>query len=386
MAVTVRNLFKNGAFLYKMNLLAGKGGLDNPVQWVHRIEDIGSKNFLHGNELVFTAGILNGRDGWLLDITRELNETGASALVVKMGSHTQEIPAAVVEYCNTVNLPLFTIPWETKMVDMSKDFCQRIIQNERRENTIMSVMKNIIFKVGDIETQVLQMERYGFQRNSPFCFITVQAGDAGSLPADELQAALKSAAERAARDRDGLFVTFTYNECRVLVLANYADDAVGVYLEEFLQLAGRRLPGVRLHIGVSPNQTGIYDQNVNLEKALSAMEMAQKRGETAAYYDRLGIHKVLYAVQDKSVLRSFYHETIGKLEQYDRENGTGLMPFLKDYLDNNGSLQLVADKHFVHRNTVTNQLNRIKGITGLSPFELADKVKLAMGFYIKDIT
>ncbi len=68
MSVMVKKLYKNGTFLYKMQLLAGRNGLNNLVQWVHIIEDPTVISFLHGNELVFTAGILNqGRTGcWIL--------------------------------------------------------------------------------------------------------------------------------------------------------------------------------------------------------------------------------------------------------------------------------------------------------------------------------
>ena len=159
MAVTVNKLYKNGAFLYKMSLLAGKGGLGGLVQWVHIIEDEDVTSFLHGFELVFTAGILNRRAGWLLDFARKLHAAGASAFVVNLGPHTQAVDQEVIDYCNHVGLPLFTIPWETRMVDMTRDFCHRIMHDEHMENTIVTTMKNNLFEVGDLETQVLQMER-----------------------------------------------------------------------------------------------------------------------------------------------------------------------------------------------------------------------------------
>jgi predicted DNA-binding protein YlxM (UPF0122 family) len=385
MAVTVKTLYKNGTFLYKMQLLAGKSGLDNIVQWVHIIEDDSVSPFLRGGELVFTAGILNKRDGWLLEFARKLREADASALVVNMGPHTAEIPQDVAEYCDKTSLPLFTIPWETKMVDMTRDFCHRIMRDEHTENTIMTTMKNILFKVGDAESQVLQLERYGFQRNSRFCFIGVQADGEIAADPEEQGKILKTVSEITAKKMSGLFTTFSYNECRVLVLVNYTDAEIGAYLDEFTALAARRLRGVPLHMGVSPNETGIYNQNVNFEKALSALEMAWRKKETFVHYDRLGIYKVLYAVGDKAALRSFYYDTVGKLEKYDQENSTHLTHLLREYLQNNGSLQLVAEKQYIHRNTVTNSLKRIEGITGYNPLDLEDKVKLSMGFYIADI-
>lgn len=103
------------------------------------------------------------------------------------------------------------------------------------------------------------------------------------------------------------------------------------------------------------------------------------------YYDRLGIYKILYAVNDKEVLRSFYNETIGKLVAYDAQNHTKFTELLRIYLENNGSIQLVSEKLYVHRNTVLNHLKKIESITGINPLELEGRVNLYMGFYIKEI-
>lgn len=384
MAVTVNRLYKNGAFLYKMMLLAGKSGLGNPVKWVHIIEDDTVTTFLHGNELVFTAGILNHELDWLLRFAQRLQQAGASALVVNLGPHTADVDPAVIDYCNLVGLPLFTIPWQTRMVDMTRDFCHRIMHDEQVENTLVTTMKNILFQVGDLETQVLQMERHGFQRNSSFCFLAVGAEGYAGDP-EEMRATLKACAEVTARDQGELFLSFTYNDCRVIVLTDHADADIAAYVARFAQSCARRLPHVRLHIGVSSNQPGIYHQIANFERALSALQMATRQDEGVVYYDKLGVYKMLYAVGDKAALRSYYQETVGAVEKYDRENQTQLVPLLQDYLRGNASLQEVAERHYVHRNTVTNQLRRVQEITGLCPFEMEDKLRLSLGFYIADI-
>jgi Purine catabolism regulatory protein-like family. len=378
----VKKLYKNGAFLYKMNLIAGKSGLGNLVQWVHIIEDDSATSFLHGGELVFTAGILNHSGDWLLNFAKKLHETGTSAFVVNVGPHIKEIPKEVTEYCNQVNMPLFTIPWETRMVDMTRDFCHRIMNNEHVENDTATTIKNIIFSVGDIDTQVLQMEQYGYQRDSNFCFIGIATNENNA--SEDFKDSLAKIAEIVAKRMHELFITFTYKEFIILALVNYTDEEIVLFVDELLRLAAGQSKEP-LHIGVSSNQAGIYKQKKNFEKALSALRMAARRNERYVYYDKLGIFKLLYAVGDKAVLREYYRSIIGKLESYDKENKMQLTLMLRTYLDNNGSLQLTAEKLFVHRNTVTNQLKKIEEITGYDPLDLEDKVKFCMAFYIKEI-
>ncbi len=385
MAIMVKKLYKNGTFLYHMNLIAGRNGLTNLVQWVHIIEDCDVSAFLHGKELVFTAGILNKEKNWLLNFVHKLYEAGVSAFVVNIGPYTKEIPQEVIEYCDEVNMPLFTIPWKTRMVDMTRDFCRRIMNNDHVESSIATTIKNIIFKIGDLDTQVLQMERYGYQRDGHFCFISIYAQDKEGQCSQEYMDTLANYAEKTARSVRELFISFSYKECLILVLVDYFDKDIDIFVKEFLKLARREKNRYQLHMGISSNEQGLDKQDKNFEKAFSAMEMAIIRNETCSFYDRLDIYKVLYSVNDKAILRSYYYQTIGKLEAADHKNNTELVKLLRTYFENNASLQLVSEKLFIHRNTVTNQLKKIESITGFNPMDLEDRVKLYLGFYIKDI-
>lgn len=384
MSITVKKLCKNGSFLYKMKLVAGKEGLNNLVSWVHLVEDNEVAAFLHGNELVFTAGILNKEKDWLLNFAKDLNKTGISAFVVNIGPHTKNVPKQVIDFCNKVGMPLFTIPWETRMVDMTRDFCHRIINNEQVELNTATTIKNIIFNIGDINTQVQQMERYGCQKDSRFCFVSITHIRNGR--SDDPEDKITKAAERIAKRMHDSFISFSYNGYLILVLVNYKTDEIKNYISEFLQSSSQIASNRSIHIGISSNQIGILNQKTNFEKALSAMEMAQKKGDNSCFYTDLGIYKVLYEVKDREVLREFYKDVIGKLDAYDRENNTELVDMLKTYLDNNGSLQVVAEKQFVHRNTVTNQLKKIEEITGYNPLELGDKMKFSLALHIKKIS
>ena len=61
------------------------------------------------------------------------------------------------------------------------------------------------------------------------------------------------------------------------------------------------------------------------------------------------------------------------------------MDFLYTYLKSNGSQSIVAEKHYIHRNTANNQLKKIEKITGYNPLDLDEKLRFYLGFYIKDL-
>ncbi len=385
MAITVKKLFKNGIALYNMNLLAGQEGLNNLVQWVHIIEDAEVGLLLHGNELVFTAGILNKEPDWLINFAKNLYKAGASAFVVNIGPYTKNIPKEVIDFCNEVNMPLFTIPWKTKMVDMTRDFCHRIMHNDTVEDNVATTIKNIIFRTGDLQTQISQMERYGYKRDSYFCFLAIAFENESDTNYEDKRQNLKEFAEKAARSINELYLSFSYIGYRIIVLVDYSNEDTKLLVQNLTQSKAIKSNEMKIRIGIGSNMQGLETQDINFEKALSAMELAIKKKEKLVYYNDLNFYKILLSVRDKSLLREYYQTTIGPLENYDHENGTDLVGFLKTYLENNASPQLVSEKLYIHRNTVNNQLKKIEKITGYNPYDLEDKVKLYIAYNIQDI-
>ena len=151
MAVTLGSLCEKAGYLYGMRVIAGKEGMTNIVQWVHSVEDIEVSDFLHGGELIFSTGIANKGQDWLLPFVKNLIAKNVSGLVLNIGPYIKGIPSEVISYCNEKKFPLMDIPWKTRIVDISRDFCNQIISNERKEETIGDTLKNFIFFPGEYE-------------------------------------------------------------------------------------------------------------------------------------------------------------------------------------------------------------------------------------------
>lgn len=385
MALAVGKLYKQGAGIYHMRLLAGKSGLHRLVKWVHIVEDEEATLFLHGGELVFTAGIRSRtKENWLLDYAKNLERAGVSAFVVNLGPHISSVPQEVIDFCEETEMPLFTIPWETRMVDMTRSFCEMILHTEEVETTMATCIKNILFQIGDANTHILQMERYGYLRNSTFCFVNVVPEEDTGADVPQLLERYGMYAEGIARNISELFIYFTYQNNLILVLVDYSDHEI----RELADQLSRDLPrhcGGKIFLGISPNHLGIMNQIPNFHRALETGRLAKRQKQEVLFYDDLDFSKVLLSVQDKSVLEDYYSKFLGKIERYDFQNGTDYLGFLKVYLENNASPGLVAKKEFIHRNTVNNTLRKIEKITGADLSLLGNKVKCVLGFWIRDL-
>lgn len=368
-----------------MQLLAGHKGLGNLVEWVHIVEDQEVSSFLHGHELIFIAGYMCHNNEWLLNFTKELYKSDTSAFVINLGPYIKSVPKEVVDFCNEVDMPLFTIPWKIRLVDVTRDFCTRIMHNESVEASVASTLKDIIFKVGDLETQIQHMERNGYKRDCHLCFVNISLNNEDVNYSTENMEKLKLFVEQIARTSQRMFISFTYQSNLIVVLSESDMYNVRKFVDDLVSLIRKKTDKFTVNIGVSSIMQGFLNQDINFENAVSSNEMAQKRKVRAAYYDELDIYKVLLAVKDKKILRNFYQEVFGKLEQYDMENGSDLMGFLHAYLENNGSPRLVSEEQFIHRNTVNNQIKKIEKITGYNILNLEEKVRFSIGFMIQDI-
>ncbi|WP_455717607.1 PucR family transcriptional regulator ligand-binding domain-containing protein, partial [Anaerosporobacter sp.] len=177
MALHLQKLCQNSDYLYGMRILAGEQGMNNIVQWVHTIEDVEASSFLHGGELIFTTGIAKREGNWLIPFVNNLVERNAAGLVVNVGPYIDKVPAEVLEYANEKHFPILEVPWKTKLVDITRDFCNQIIKDEQREEQLTAALKKLMESSYDMENQIEVVEKYGFHRDDTYCVVGIRVND-----------------------------------------------------------------------------------------------------------------------------------------------------------------------------------------------------------------
>ncbi|SNX63152.1 PucR-like helix-turn-helix protein [Streptomyces sp. TLI_55] len=92
-------------------LLAGAGGLDRPVRWVHSSEVYEGANFLDGGELLLTNGfgLTDADEEVRRRYVRELAARGAAGLAVEVGRSLPAMPAEVTDEARRLGLPLLAL-------------------------------------------------------------------------------------------------------------------------------------------------------------------------------------------------------------------------------------------------------------------------------------
>lgn len=375
MAVTVGQLIDRCNKTYGIEIIAGANGRKNIVEWVHIMETSNVSSFLRGQEIVFTTGLMN-KGNWLLEFVMQLHKAGASALVINIGPYIPNVDKCVIDYCNRVDFPLFTLPWKTRMVDVTRDFCAVISQNINDDNYTSIAFKNLIFHKGDTPHQILAMEGAGFDMEADGYIICIGKDNEKMSDREFI------VAEQCARIIEDNYCSFEYNGCIIALLYKYSKGSAENLCASIHTKFREREIGVK--IGVSNQLKKLDKMCKGFEYAVAAYELAVKKKRSYMFYEDMDIYKIFIELSDKNVLKEYYKSVLGELEKYDEEHGSGYIDFLKTYIENNASPQLVSEKQFIHRNTVVNYLKKIDAITGLNMYELEDKYKCMTALAIKE--
>lgn len=381
--IRLAELYEATQKIYEMKLIAGDGGLHQMIQWVHMIENEQAAAFLRGNELVFTTGIGYSDAAWLTRFAQGLHENHASGLVVNVGPYIQEIPAATIDYCRQVSFPLFTVPWHVRLVDITRNFCRRIIHNEQIEMTVSSAFQNAIFWPRDTVKYQAQLSRYGFDPEGRYSLVAFTLACQDEKRDEEL-AAFQLNVEKRISVFGKKYSVFVHEHDLLLVLADFTEDEIETGIVESVNnfcTTG----GYRLQAGVGQNELGLALLAKSYREARAALNMAVKTEQNILYYKNLGVLKILLSTEDKKVLQDFYQEALGRLADYDATYHTDYLVTLRLYLEQNGSVQAVAKQTYVHRNTINYKLRKIKEITGRNLADVEERLTMLLAFKIKEI-
>ena len=157
---------------------------------------------------------------------------------------------------------------------------------------------------------------------------------------------------------------------------------------------GRRLAD---ESGLTGIAVGISDRHVGwrgIAQGFQQAYFALRLGATAAVPHTvvdsgaagdLGIYRLLYPLWQSEGLASFSDEVLGGLLAYDEKRGGGLVQTLEAYLDLGGGMQEIADRLFIHRNSLIYRLRRIEELTGRILADPHDRLLLHLALKVRQM-
>ena len=374
MSISLFELYNNTKSKYKLKLVAGNNGINNLISWVYYSEDNSTIDFIRGNELIFTTGLeYNHIENWLLDLIKSLIKHNACGLVINIGNYIKNIPHDIIDYCNSYNFPLITMPWEIHLVDIMQDFCNSIITEEQKSKNINEIIKNLLLdtKYSYEDYDVLSENNYDIDG-----YYYVAKLNSSYLIQDISTHIYKLSFKYESIKSNLISINKDY----FLVIHNKDKT---ICLDFLKKLSTMFLDKDNIQFYVSSAIKGIKNLSIGYNQANKCSLIPSSNN--CIFYDDLGIYKLILEINNTDILKKFCNNSLGKLIDYDNFHNTDLANTLKLYLLNNSSVQAVADATFTHRNTINYRIKKIKSILNVDIDDMTIKMEILLSFYIKNI-
>ena len=110
-----------------------------------------------------------------------------------------------------------------------------------------------------------------------------------------------------------------------------------------------------------PSYTGLWQAH---NESLDAIHICRIEGIGCACIEDHRLEQAILRGKDNIYLKKYVENTIGKLEQYDRETGSDLLHVLEELVRNMGIRTKTAEALFLHRNTLLYRIKKMEQLTG----------------------
>ena len=381
MGFTIEDMLVVSQDRYKMQMIAGSGGWSNSISWLLMLEDFTIIQNLSGKELAVTTGLGFKTEKKMKALVKELHANNAAGLLINTGYYIMEIPQSVKDYCDANDFPLLTVPWEIFLVDLIKDMSIRIFLQSSTDEQISGALIHAIEEpeARDLYTRDLLPH---FDLDGTFRVALVSTGDLDRMDTVERKRiAYRMQLYLTNLTHNGHF--FYYASYFVIIMNAIGEEECRQIIESFSERVHSKMPDRTVYIGVSDEVKDIENLHFAYKRARAAVEMAVKRERKMQYFDRMGLYRMLYLVEDRALLGDLSEKPLAPLIEYDREHNGEYLVTLASYLRNGGSIKAMSEELYIHRNTILYRMANIKKLLGCSLETPEEKLVYAVACMIR---
>lgn len=370
MAVALEELYQEIEPLYDIRLVT-ESCFHKIIEWTHIVENPEFIKLLHGNELIFNAGLQFDSDEWLLDFVRSLNEAGAGGLVLSLHDG-KRYSKHVLDYCNENRFPLFAAGWNTPYLDVMRLFASVLLKNEQRETNLNTALKNAVYYPENEAAYLHYFEYNGFYRNMKYIMAVLSCNayrdKHGNKRMQEIARELHYSLERGLVVEEG---------GRLLIMAARQNkEQVKQVLESICGC------DCQVYAGIGTEVSKLQKLRQSYEHAMTAYQLTKTAiKKNILAYEELGVYKILSDLRHPELGERFIGEVLGRLIQYDEENGTDYLEILKAFFENECSILHTAKAVYCHKNTMNYKMNKVKEILGYDIMSNGNRARIMVALY-----
>ena len=393
MALSLQTIVNSIQTPFKLKILAGREGLKKNVSWIYYTEDASTIEFIRGGELAVTLGInferqkdnLNINDKnhlhiFLQEYIDNFIEHNASGLVINVGKYIKEVPQSIIDYCDERDFPLFTMPWEVHTIDLMQEVGNMISSDNQNANTVEKYFYRAIFEREKFEpTQIGNTPFF----DTKFFSIAIMSFNPELFNYDisKTKRYVLYSFNHKMNISQMTYCTFIHKHKIVYILKNETSD----FLKELLRVSMTDKFFKDSIISISDISDSVEEMHELYKHASVALEINSEPGRIN-YYEDLGVYKIIVGVKDRKILRKFYDDTLGKLNELEPTKREDFIKTLSLYLKTGGNILQIAKLNNTHRNTVLYRINRLEELLEVDLSDGETRTALQVALYLRTIS
>lgn len=405
MSILVKDILKLKS-LEEMELVGGSIGLEKCIEWVYVSECLEDPlegiKWLQGGEIVIITGVgIKGDINVLTKLIEGISKKNGAALIVNVGKYIKEIPEEAIKTADKFQMPLFTLPWEVRLVEVSKEISNAIILARIEEKFMNDFLNNILFGQIDLGINIKEKANYfGYNLQGKCCICIIKINGFEEFVKakklyDEISIAkIKLALRKLVQDileKYSLKVPIIDNEEEIIFLNRTEENSMNRLnkaLKDIQEAIGKRMIGISINVGIGNGYEDLSLMKDSFKEATIVIESLKCEGASQSIkkYKDIGIYSLIFNIENKKILESYCKQVIGPiLEKTKKNKEISLVEILDTYLIENCNLTIAAEKLYLHRNTLTYRIKKIEQLLNCNLHNFEDCLKIKMALYISKI-
>jgi len=260
------------------------------------------------------------------------------------------------------------------------------------------------YLTGQIKSKEVLIKRgvpYGINANTSYLCMILDIDNFGRIYLEDLAAndyqvqqikkRLSYLVDEAISHNYGKAVTFSHSD-QVAILVPKCELSSGAK-EVIRQLAidvknhiYKHMDNFSVSIGVGTLEEAllVHKSYTNAIEALKLGALTKQKHDSLLFFEDFFVEHLLSSIY-KNKLINFFNDTIAPLVSFDEKNKMDLVKTLATYFQCNYNLTEASKVMYIHRNTFTYRLEKIKEILSMDINDYNNRLKLQLALKLKDI-
>ncbi|MPQ43508.1 PucR family transcriptional regulator [Clostridium tarantellae] len=381
------------SFFKDIKLVAGKDGLNRNVSWPYVGQTNSVSEWVHGGELLFITGMgMNVSTKNLIELLKECVLKNLSGLVILTGStYIKSIPKELIEVANNANFPLFEMPWQIKLIDVTKHIANYIILKESEKRKESSFLGKLLFSdhynsrinVNDL----VDMHRININETFFIGVFNIKHNYTDNMSSK--QDYMQTTIDNLCKDNNIIIFSLLHGDNIICLISSKDNEEAKndiEYMKVIKEILVKKYTELDIYLSLGRIYMDIYHAKKSYEEAMKALKLYKESGmkERIIEYSKLGIYRLLFEIDNLEEVKSYHDDILGELIAYDKVNNTKFLHTITQYLFNNCNLIKTSQVMFIHRNTLIYRLNKIKNILNKDLEDPMDRLELLNAIMISN--